>query len=88
MKKIKLKFNKIKFVIALVLIIGSIFVSLSPRAKAASASFYLSPSSGTVKVGANISASVMISADTAINAGEGSVMFSADTLEFVSVTSY
>jgi len=49
------------------------------------ASFYLSPASGSYKVGDTITASVMIdSAGQAINAGDASVAFSTDQLDYSS----
>lgn len=80
---------KIKFIYAVLM--GIIFVgqvvSMAPlKASAASANFYLSPSSGSVNLGDTISASVMISTDTAINAGEATVTFSSNILEYQSVS--
>jgi hypothetical protein len=56
------------------------------KVQAASASFYLSPSSNQVTVGSTVTAKVMISADSAINAGEGSVSYSSDILNYQSVS--
>ena len=54
---------------------------------AASASYYISPASGSYTVGDTITASLMIdSGGQAINAGEGSVSYPTDTLEFQSVS--
>lgn len=54
---------------------------------AASASFYISPASGSYTVGDTITASLNVdSGGSAINAGEGSVSYPTDTLEFQSVS--
>lgn len=58
-----------------------------PTKVLAAAKFYLSPSSGNYKAGDTITASVMIdSGGTAVNAAEGSVTFSTDTLQYQSVS--
>ena len=58
------------------------------EAKAGSAGFYLSPSSGSFKVGQTVSISLMIdSGGQAINSGEGSLSFASDVLKFQSVSS-
>ncbi len=57
-----------------------------PRAQAASASLYLSPSSKTVKVGDSFSVAVYVSTDTAMNAAQATVTFPKDLLQATSVS--
>lgn len=87
MKKIIFLSQKfIQIILIVVLLLNLISLALPEKASAASASFYLAPSSGSANVGDTISASVMISTDSAINAGEASVTFSSDVLEYQSVS--
>lgn len=59
----------------------------APAHAAAAARFFLSPSTGSFKVGDTITTSVMIdSGGQSINAAEGSVSFSSDLLTFDSVS--
>lgn len=75
------------YLLLISVLIVNLAVFATPKiAKAASASFYLSPASKQVTVGETVTASVMISTDSAINAGEGSVSFPADILEYQSVS--
>lgn len=54
---------------------------------ALAASFYLQPSKTTAKIGETVSVGVIIdSGGTAINAGEGSVSYAADVLEYQSLS--
>lgn len=88
MKKAKI-FNPKFIVLSLITFLFSFsFLNFLPqKANAASATFYLSPSSKTVSAGETLSASVMInSGGQAINSGEGSVTFSSDTLEYQSIS--
>lgn len=80
------KIFKIYLYLILVLTIDLTVFGYIEEAKAASASFFLSPSSKQVSVGETISASVMVSTDVAINAGEGSVSYPSDILEYQSVS--
>lgn len=77
---------KTYLILAVLLAINLAFFTLPKQAKAASASFFLSPSSNQVNVGATVSAKVMVSSDAAINAGEGSVSYASDILEYQSVS--
>jgi hypothetical protein len=82
------KIINLSFILSLSLIAVNLFgFSGTERAKAGSATFYLSPSSGNFKVGQSVSISLMInSGGAAINAGEGSVTFSPDILKYQSVS--
>lgn len=62
------------------------FFSLLGPTKALAATFYLSPSSGNYKVGDTVNASVLVNSDVAINAGEGSLSYSSDVLEYQTVS--
>jgi len=82
-----MKFRKIILSCLVISLFLATFVILPEnKAQAAGASFFLSPSSNQVTVGATVSAKIMVSTDTAINAGEGSVSFSSDILDYQSVS--
>lgn len=68
-------------------LVAGLFLTILPTAvRAGSATFFVSPSAGSYVVGDTITASLMIdSGGQAINAGEGSVSFPSDKLEFQSV---
>jgi hypothetical protein len=58
------------------------------KVAAADAIFYVSPSGGSYKAGDKITASILVNTGgQAINAGEATVTFSTDTLEYQSVSS-
>lgn len=68
-------------------IFGGLTVWLMPAYAQASAGFKVSPSSDSYKVGDTVTASILVdTGGDAINAGEGTVTFSSDRLEYQSVS--
>jgi len=82
----KILYSWLAKLLLVILLLNAVLLNHSLVAKAASANFSLSPSSGSVNVGDTLTASVIISTDTPINAGEGSVIYPSDTLEFQSAS--
>lgn len=84
-KKRELRINKIFFLI-LFLILNSLFLTLSPTTRAASARLQLSPGSITTATGQTFTLQVRISTDTAVNAASASVVFPGSLLEAISTS--
>lgn len=61
-------------------------LSVAKPARAASASLYLSPSSGTHIVGNRFSVTVRINTDTAVNAAQGAISFDSDILKVAGIS--
>src|SRR3990167_1612316 len=75
-----------KFVFS-ILLLGVVFVFPNNYANAQSGSLYFSPSSGSVIAGQNFSLAVRVNTSgTAINAGEGSIVFDSAKVQVVSVS--
>lgn len=73
----------------LVVVLGFVFFFLNSagEAKAASASLYLTPSTGTYTVGNTFSVQVKInSGEAAVNAGDGTLVFNPDKLEVKNIS--
>ena len=81
-----IKNKKIKKFTFLILSFLFCLLLLPQQSQAASASLYLSPSSGSYKVGSAFSVNVFISSDQAMNAASGVISFSQDKLEVVSLS--
>jgi|SRR3989344_2046525 len=75
-----------KFVFS-ILLLGVVFVFPNNYANAQSGSLYFSPSSGSVIAGQNFSLAVRVNTSgTAINAGEGSIVFDSAKLQVASIS--
>lgn len=77
-----------RYLLTLTIALGAAFgiIFVGPQITQASASFYVSPATGTYRVGDTVSINLMINTGgQAINAGEGSVTFSSN-LEYQSVS--
>ena len=71
-----------RFTFVLLLVFGQLLTLLPvSTAKAASASYYFSPSSITVNVGQTATVSLFISTDTAINSGSGTIVLPATYID-------
>lgn len=70
-----------------ILLILIFFFSFAPQIKAANSSLYLSPSSGVYTVGNTFSIGVIVNTnDVAINATQGTLVFSPDKLSVVGIS--
>ncbi len=81
----KLFFNLRLFLVILLFIIFGL--STSTQAQAASASLYLTPSSGTHVIGSTFTVTIKVNSDgESINAAEGTVVYDAERLDVISIS--